>query len=191
MAALARTSHLCCDSDHSPVRVGNLEPAVCVHRIGLHCAVALCIPALTRGNNVCGPREMTTQTIGAAITEIVDGIDEESRVSSKSLRFEITDISHQANICKVFVRPISNSSSLDESLEGASAWWLGPPTGSADVLSVIPDNNQLNIRYLSSPPPHKGQEIRIYPPRYLEALRDCWDVVGSEQVPAVLSAGLG
>jgi len=118
---------------------------------------------------------MTTQSIGAAITEIVDGIDEESRVSSKSLRFEITDISHQANICKVFVKPINGSSSLDESLEGASAWWLGPPTGSADVLSVIPDNNQLNIRYLSSPPPNKGQEIRVYPPRYLEALRDCWE----------------
>jgi DNA replication ATP-dependent helicase Dna2 len=121
---------------------------------------------------------MTTESISAEITEVIDAIDEELRVASKSLRFQVAGLSQQANIWKVFVEPMNSSSSLDESLEGASAWWLGPPSGSADVLSVIPDDNQLNIRYLSSPPPHKGQEIRIYPPRYLEALHDCWETSG-------------
>jgi DNA replication ATP-dependent helicase Dna2 len=113
--------------------------------------------------------------IAAATTEVIDAIDDELRVASKFLRFRVADLSQQANIWKIFVEPMSASSSLDESLEGAAAWWLGPPSGTADVLSVIPDNDQLNIRYLSSPPPLRGQEIRVYPPRYLEALRDCWE----------------
>jgi hypothetical protein len=118
---------------------------------------------------------MTTEGLATASTEIIDAIDEELRVASKSLRFHVADLSQQANIWKVFVEPMNASSSLDESLEGAAAWWPGPPSGTADVLSVIADNNQLNIRYLSSPPPHKGQEVRVYPPRYLEALHDCWE----------------
>lgn len=109
------------------------------------------------------------------ITEIIDAIEEELRVSSRFMRFRVVDLSQQANIWKVFVEPMNTSSPLDESLEGAAAWWKGPPSGTADVLSVIPDNDQLNIRYLSSAPPQKGQEIRVYPPRYLEALRDCWE----------------
>lgn len=118
---------------------------------------------------------MRVDAIASAITEIIDAIDDELRIASKFLKFRVSDLSQQANIWKVFVEPMSTSSSLDESLEGAAAWWPGPPSGSADVLSVVPDNDQLNIRYLSSPPPRKGQEIRVYPPRYLEALRDCWE----------------
>jgi len=118
---------------------------------------------------------MTADAIASTITEVIDAIDDELRIASKFLKFRVVDLSQQANIWKVFVEPMTASSSLDESLEGAAAWWPGPPSGTADVLSVIPDNNQLNIRYLNSPPPHEGQEIRVYPPRYLEALRDCWE----------------
>jgi len=118
---------------------------------------------------------MSVARIAESITEVVDAIEEELRIASKFLRFRVSDLSQQANIWKVVVKPMNASSSLDESLESAAAWWGGPPSGTADVLSVIPDTDQLNIRYLSSPPPQKGQEIRIYPPRYLEALRDCWE----------------
>jgi DNA replication ATP-dependent helicase Dna2 len=121
---------------------------------------------------------MTPDSIAAVTIEVIDAIDDELRIASKFLRFRVADLSQQANIWKVLVEPMSASSSLDESLEGAAAWWLGPPSGTADVLSAIPDNDQLNIRYLSSRPPQKGQEIRVYPPRYLEALRDCWDTSG-------------
>src|ERR1700692_2987 len=127
------------------------------------------------GRDICGLSNMTTQSIGAAITEINCAIDEELPPASKPLRLRVADLSQQANIWKIFVEPMNSSSSLDESLEGAAAWWQGPPSGTADVLSVIPYNNQLNIRYLSSPPPRAGQEIRVYPPQYLEALRDCWE----------------
>jgi DNA replication ATP-dependent helicase Dna2 len=118
---------------------------------------------------------MSAENIADSISEVVDAIDEELQVASRFFRFRVSDLSQQANIWKVFVEPMNASSSLDESLEGAAAWWSGPPAGTADVLSVIADTDQLNIRYLSSPPPQKGQEIRIYPPRYLEALRDCWE----------------
>lgn len=88
---------------------------------------------------------MTTEGLATAATEIIDAIDEELRVASKSLRFHVADLSQQANIWKVFVEPMNASSSLDESLEGAAAWWSGPPSGTADVLSVIADNNQLTF----------------------------------------------
>lgn len=35
----------------------------------------------------------------------------------------------------------------------------GPPKGTADVLSVSAEHNQINIRYLSGPPPRKGGQI--------------------------------
>jgi DNA replication ATP-dependent helicase Dna2 len=109
------------------------------------------------------------------LSDILDGIEEEMRVASRPLRFRISNTINQGEIWKLFVEPMDASSSLDESMEGSGAWWAGPPSGSADVLSVVPDSDQINIRYLTNPPPERGQEIRIYQPRYLEALRDCWE----------------
>jgi DNA replication ATP-dependent helicase Dna2 len=63
---------------------------------------------------------------------------------------------------KIFVGS-ANSHGLDESLEGAAAWWPGPPKGTADVLSVSAEHNQINIRYLSGPPPRKGGQIVLHP----------------------------
>ena len=90
---------------------------------------------------------MSAANITASANEVIDAIEEELLVASKFLRFRVNDLSPQANIWKVFVEPLNASSSLDESLEGAAAWWGGPPSGSADVLSVIPDTDQLNIRF--------------------------------------------
>jgi hypothetical protein len=73
---------------------------------------------------------MNTENLSAAITEIIDAIDEELRLASRPLRLRVADLSQQANIWKIFVEPINASSSLDESLEGAVAWWQGPPSPS-------------------------------------------------------------
>jgi hypothetical protein len=113
--------------------------------------------------------KIMSRTLSAARDEVVDAIDEELRIASRFVKFRISDVSQQGGIWKLFVEPVNASSALDESLEGAGARWAGPPSGAADVLSVIPDTNQLNIRFLNAPPPGKGQEIRVYPPRYLEA----------------------
>jgi DNA replication ATP-dependent helicase Dna2 len=109
--------------------------------------------------------------------EIVDALEEELRVSSKPLKFTVSEVKPDGpTVYKVFVDLYESSSrGLDESLEGAAAWWPGPPKGTADVLSVSAEHEQINLRFLTAPPPKRGDEIRVYPPRYLEALKDFWE----------------
>lgn len=63
---------------------------------------------------------------------------------------------------------------LDDSFEGASAWWAGAPNGTASVLTVITEDDQIILRDASTTPPSSGHLIRLYPPRYLQALADVW-----------------
>jgi DNA replication ATP-dependent helicase Dna2 len=107
--------------------------------------------------------------------EIIAALEEELRVSGKPLKFAVSDVKPDGPaLFKIFINSTDSSHGLDESLEGAAAWWPGPPKGTADVLSVSAEHDQINIRYLSGPPPRKGGQIVLHPPRYLEALRDLW-----------------
>ena len=63
---------------------------------------------------------------------------------------------------------------LDEALESAKAWWGGPHRGTADILSVLPEEHQITLRFCSVPPPEAGGTLLIYPARYLEKVRDAW-----------------
>jgi len=67
---------------------------------------------------------------------------------------------------------------MDETLEGAVAWW--PPASTADVLSYLPENEQLNLRFVKGPPPEVGQVLRLYPPRYLDSLYQLWQTPHAE-----------
>ncbi len=61
---------------------------------------------------------------------------------------------------------------LDDSLDGASAWWGAPVKGSASVLALQVEDDQLLLQNASSPPPGPEQLIRLYPPRFLKSLVD-------------------
>ncbi len=63
---------------------------------------------------------------------------------------------------------------LDERLEGASAWWGTPAKGGASVRAVVVEDDQLLLQDASAPPPGEGHLIRIYPPRFLQAVADAW-----------------
>jgi len=63
---------------------------------------------------------------------------------------------------------------LDERLEGASAWWGAPVKGGASVRAVVVEDDQLLLQNASAPPPDEGHLIRIYPPRFLNAIADAW-----------------
>ena len=78
-------------------------------------------------------------------------------------------------VWKVFLRLDEGTGRLDGSLEGSTAWWAEPGKGSADVLSVVPEDEQLNLRFVTAPLPHAGKTIRVYPPRYLEKLLALWE----------------
>jgi DNA replication ATP-dependent helicase Dna2 len=63
---------------------------------------------------------------------------------------------------------------LDDSLDGASAWWGAPSKGGASVLAVVAEDDQLVLQNASGPPPPGGHLIRLYPTRFLNAVADAW-----------------
>ncbi|MDR7268588.1 hypothetical protein J2X20_001217 [Pelomonas saccharophila] len=63
---------------------------------------------------------------------------------------------------------------LDDSLDGASAWWGAPTKGGASVLAVVAEDDQLVLQNASSAPPPAGSLIRLYPTRFLNAVADAW-----------------
>jgi DNA replication ATP-dependent helicase Dna2 len=63
---------------------------------------------------------------------------------------------------------------LDDSLDGASAWWGAPAKGGAGVLAVVAEDDQLVLQNASSAPPPAGHLIRLYPTRFLNAVADAW-----------------
>ena len=85
-------------------------------------------------------------------------------------------------------RPAAAAQSLlDDSLDGASAWWGAPTRGSAGVLAVLAEDDQLLLHNASSAPPPPGQLIRLYPTRFLNAVADAWwDTPWAEQALACL-----
>ncbi|GAA0765199.1 DNA2/NAM7 family helicase [Ideonella azotifigens] len=76
---------------------------------------------------------------------------------------------------------------LDDSLDGASAWWGAPEKGGASVLAVVVEDDQLVLQNASSPPPGTDLLIRLYPPRFLTAVADAWwDTPWAERALACL-----
>ncbi len=63
---------------------------------------------------------------------------------------------------------------LDDSLDGASAWWGSPTKGGASVLSVVIEDDTLILQNATSSPPTAGFLIRLYPARFLSAVVDAW-----------------
>lgn len=109
------------------------------------------------------------------VNEILRGIRDELDDTPEYYEFRVKKSEEIGSLWSVQVDLTDNfSSGLDESLEEAIAWWFGPPSGSADVLSVIPEEETINLRFATKPPPSKGESIRIYPPRYLDALLQTW-----------------
>ena len=86
---------------------------------------------------------------------------------------------------------------LDDSLDGASAWWGVAPGavrtvargGGASVLAVWPEDDEVVLQNASAPPPAPGLLIRLYPTRFLRAVADAWwDTPWAERAWAALPA---
>lgn len=111
--------------------------------------------------------------------EILDGIRAELSKAAEYVEFTVAQAESTGTVWKVLINLEEangfRSGGLDESMEGSRAWWqASPQNGGAEVLSVIPENEQINLRFATCRPPSVGGTIRIYPPRYLEALLDAW-----------------
>jgi hypothetical protein len=110
--------------------------------------------------------------------DILHGIDVELKTSSKPEKFEVEAKQKDGSVWKVWLTPGQYGGRLDESLEGAYAWWPGDQhgvgKGTADVLSVVPEEELVVLRFVTSPLPESGKELLIYPIQYLQKLRDLW-----------------
>ncbi|MEN9889929.1 MAG: hypothetical protein RLY78_224, partial [Pseudomonadota bacterium] len=74
---------------------------------------------------------------------------------------------------------------LDDSLDGAAAWWGAPVKGGASVLAVVPESDQLVLQNASVAPPGPDHLIRLYPTRFLQPVADAWwDTPWAEQALA-------
>lgn len=116
------------------------------------------------------------------VGDILSAIDDELTLQSESVVFTVLKRERERDIWKVEVRPPSGGKgrgrrrdALDESLEGQTAWWSGPPRGGANVLSVLPEQSQINLRFVRGEVPAAEQPLFVYAPRYLEALREAWN----------------
>jgi hypothetical protein len=112
------------------------------------------------------------------IDNVREGISAELKACSEYEEFVVRRVEDEGAIHKVFLSLEEGDGRLDESLEGSSAWWPGPPKGAADVLSVIPEEEQINLRFATTAPPGQGQRIRVYPPMYLAKLLELWERPG-------------
>jgi DNA replication ATP-dependent helicase Dna2 len=100
-------------------------------------------------------------------------IEAELARSLKALEFPVVARNRQGGIWTLVVDVGRGDGPLDEAYEGASAGWErqdGAHGGAAIVLAVEPADERLHLRNASTPPPVTGRRIKIYPPRFLEAL---------------------
>jgi hypothetical protein len=91
------------------------------------------------------------------------------------LPFRVNECRAEGSLWFVKVQSAAGPPSpLDESYEGAQVWWPEPTTGAADVLTVLPEEEELVLRFATSRPPSAGGTLFLYPPRFLEKLLEVW-----------------
>ncbi|RJO61338.1 DNA helicase [candidate division WS5 bacterium] len=106
---------------------------------------------------------------------VVDAIDSELRLQRKTLKFIVSSKFREGKLWRIILEESDNNTQLDESLEGALAWWNEPSTGFAEILTVIPEENQVVLRFVSADPPDRDQRIFIKPLCFLEPLKTAWE----------------
>ncbi len=113
------------------------------------------------------------------VVEVVTAIAKEKSEIPEYIELEVLHREDHDPIWSFEVQPKSRGhrAPLDESLEGARAWWTsreGEGGGTADVLAVDTENSTVHLRFLTGPPPEEGAYFRIYAPDFLAGLLEVW-----------------
>jgi len=104
---------------------------------------------------------------------VASAIEAEARVSAREQNWTAVKRTQDGAVWSLRLSAANSDAQLDESLEGANAWWPGPPKGGAEILSVVPEENTVNLRFATSTPPDRGL-LKIYPIRFLDSLAAVW-----------------
>ncbi len=109
---------------------------------------------------------------------ILNAIDRELEIASKPTVFVVADRRQIGPLWLITLDEVEGTlRGLDESLEECAAWWLdadGVSPATADVIAVVPEQQQIALRFCSASPPRPGGRLFIYAPLFLEALREAW-----------------
>lgn len=105
--------------------------------------------------------------------KIVGALEDERRLTFIPLRFRVEHCERNGEFFKVVVDPLDDKS-LDETLEGSVAKWSTPRQGHANILSIVPEDSLVMLRYASSDPPPRGHSISIQVPDFLGQLLSLW-----------------
>lgn len=116
-----------------------------------------------------------------SVFEIRSAIEAELAATPEYYDFKVMRSAREGAVWRVTIQPGAAYAEgqyanvvLDDSFEGAKAWWRGPPKGGADVLAVLAEEDELILQHATTAPPGPNDLIRLYPPRYLQALIDGW-----------------
>jgi len=99
-------------------------------------------------------------------------ISDEFEIAKRYVEVPVASLNKGGHIVQVQLNLNDADGRLDETLEGAVAWWA--PSNTADVLSYLPEHEQLNLRFVKGAAPEAGAVLRLYPPRYLDSLYELW-----------------
>jgi DNA replication ATP-dependent helicase Dna2 len=110
--------------------------------------------------------------------EIVEGIRRELDVTGRERRFEVVRSSRQQNAIRLDLRPSIDGRKLDYTLEGGAASWHHT---ASPVVAVSVDEFAVYVQPTNDPVPRAGEVVTIRPPRFLDALLECWmdDVIAT------------
>ncbi|MCK6426837.1 MAG: AAA domain-containing protein [Burkholderiaceae bacterium] len=136
-----------------------------------------------------------------SLAEIRAALDAELQATPEYYDFKVLRREREGALWRVTLQPgyvyaegqrpgaAASQALLDDSLDGASAWWGAPQKGGASVLAVDVEEDRLVLQQASSPPPGPDQLIRLYPPRFLAPLAEAWwDADWSARALAALPA---
>jgi hypothetical protein len=108
-------------------------------------------------------------------TEVYRAIQGELNATPDKYPYKITSVSREGSLLIVGVARATRSSQLlDESLEGTNAWWANPGKGDAKVRAVDVEEDQIVLKDKKGSDPAVGEMIFLYPPKFLEPLREAW-----------------
>lgn len=112
----------------------------------------------------------TTQT-----SDVISALEAELSQSSKPQVFTVRRTTRVGGIYQIEIESRGTPRRfIDDSLEGSKAWWTVPQKGAADILSVVPEEDQINLWHATAPAPKDGTQIFLYPPKYIEPLLEIW-----------------